>query len=39
MIDRAGWEASLAYLTELGLVPNPVTVDDLIRTDLLPGRP
>ncbi|HUQ44562.1 MAG TPA: ABC transporter substrate-binding protein [Candidatus Limnocylindria bacterium] len=39
LIDRAGWEASLAYLTELRLVPNPVTVDDLIRTDLLPDRP
>jgi NitT/TauT family transport system substrate-binding protein len=38
-IDRAGWEASLAYLTELGLVPNPVTVDDLVRTEFLPARP
>jgi NitT/TauT family transport system substrate-binding protein len=38
-IDRAGWEASLAYLTELQLVPNPVTVDDLIRADFLPDRP
>jgi NitT/TauT family transport system substrate-binding protein len=36
-IDRAGWEASLAYLTTLGLVPNPVVVDDLIRDDLLPS--
>jgi NitT/TauT family transport system substrate-binding protein len=35
-IDREGWVASLAYLTELGLVPNPVVVDDLIREDLLP---
>jgi NitT/TauT family transport system substrate-binding protein len=35
-IDRAGWEASIAYMTTLGLVPNPVTVDDLVRTDLLP---
>ena len=34
-IDRAGWEASLAYLAKLGLVPNPVKVDDLLRTDLL----
>ena len=33
-IDRAGWEASIAYLTRLGLVPNPVKVDDLLRTDL-----
>ena len=35
-IDTAGWTASIAYLTTLGLVPNPVTVDDLVRTDLLP---
>ena len=34
---RAGWTESIAFLTELGLVPNPVTVDDLVRTDLLPG--
>jgi len=33
-IDRAGWEASITYLTQLGLVPNPVKVDDLVRTDL-----
>ena len=26
-IDREGWEASIAYLTTLGLVPNPVTVE------------
>lgn len=35
-IDTAGWEASIAYMTTLGMVPNPVTVDQLIRTDLLP---
>jgi NitT/TauT family transport system substrate-binding protein len=29
-IDRDGWAASIEYLTTLGLVPNPVTVDDLI---------
>jgi len=29
-IDRAGWTASIEYMTTLGLVPNPVTVDDLI---------
>jgi NitT/TauT family transport system substrate-binding protein len=38
-IDRAGWEASIAYLSELGLVPNPVTVDQLVRDDLLPPAP
>jgi NitT/TauT family transport system substrate-binding protein len=36
-IDRSGWTDSIAYLTTLGLVPNPVTVDDLVRDDLLPG--
>ncbi|MEO8272659.1 MAG: ABC transporter substrate-binding protein [Chloroflexota bacterium] len=35
-IDSAGWEASIAYLTTLGLVPNPVTVDGLVKSDLLP---
>ncbi len=29
-IDRAGWTASIEFLTTLGLVPNPVTVDDLV---------
>jgi NitT/TauT family transport system substrate-binding protein len=36
-IDRNGWEASIAYLTKLGLVPNPVKVDDLVNTDLVPA--
>jgi putative riboflavin transport system substrate-binding protein len=35
-IDLAGWEASIAYMTKLGLVPNPVTVSQLVRTDFLP---
>lgn len=35
-IDTAGWEASIAYLTKLKLVPNPVMVEGLVRTDLLP---
>jgi len=30
-VDRAGWTASIEYLTSLGLVPNPVTVDDLVE--------
>jgi NitT/TauT family transport system substrate-binding protein len=34
-IDRDGWAASIEYLTSLGLVPNPVTVDDLVRDDLV----
>jgi NitT/TauT family transport system substrate-binding protein len=29
-IDVDGWTASIEYLTTLGLVPNPVTVDDLV---------
>jgi len=29
-IDRDGWTASIDYLTSLDLVPNPVTVDDLV---------
>jgi NitT/TauT family transport system substrate-binding protein len=36
-IDRDGWVASISYLSKLGLVKNPVTVDDLVRTDLLPA--
>ncbi len=36
-IDSNGWIDSIDYLTTLGLVPNPVTVEDLVRTDLLPG--
>jgi len=36
-IDRDGWQASIAYLTELGLVPKPVRVDDLVTDDFLPG--
>ncbi len=36
-IEPADWAASLDYLATLGLVPNPVTVEDLIDTGLLPG--
>ena len=35
-IDRDGWTKSIAYLTTLGLVPKPVTVDDLVQDDLIP---
>ncbi len=35
-IDTDGWTQSLAFMTELGLVPNPVTVDQLVDTSLLP---
>jgi NitT/TauT family transport system substrate-binding protein len=35
-IDTAGWQQSLDFMTTLGLVPNPVTVDQLVDTSLLP---
>jgi NitT/TauT family transport system substrate-binding protein len=35
-IDTDGWTRSLAFMTELGLVPNPITVDQLVNTSLLP---
>ena len=35
-IDSAAWQKSLDYMTTLGLVPNKVTVDQLISTALLP---
>ncbi len=35
-IDRAGWQQSLAFMGTLGLVPNPVTVDQLVDVSLLP---
>ncbi len=34
-LDTDGWQASIAYMTELGLVPNPVTIDDLLDPGLL----
>jgi NitT/TauT family transport system substrate-binding protein len=37
-LDREGWAASLAFMTELGLVPNPVELDDLIDDGYLPAR-
>jgi NitT/TauT family transport system substrate-binding protein len=36
-INRAGWQASIDYLGRLGLVPNSVTVDDLVREVGLPS--
>jgi NitT/TauT family transport system substrate-binding protein len=35
-IDRDGWQASIDYMTTLGLVPTPVTVDQLISEEFLP---
>ena len=37
-IEPADWEQSIAYLETLDLVPNPVTVDDVIETGLLPAQ-
>ncbi len=36
-IDRDGWSASIDFMTELGLVPNPVTVDGLVVEDFVPA--
>ena len=36
-IDREDWQASIDFLTRLGMVPNPVRVDGLIEQ--LPGLP
>jgi NitT/TauT family transport system substrate-binding protein len=33
-VDRDGWAQTIDYMATLGLVPNPVTVDDLVRDDL-----
>ncbi|MCJ7710832.1 MAG: ABC transporter substrate-binding protein [Chloroflexi bacterium] len=35
-IDRDGWQQSLDFMTSLGLVPNAVTVDQLVNESLLP---
>jgi NitT/TauT family transport system substrate-binding protein len=35
-IDREGWQRSLEFMTSLGMVPNPVTVDQLVDESLLP---
>ena len=36
-IDRDGWTKSIEYMTKLGLVARPVTVDDAVLEDLLPA--
>jgi NitT/TauT family transport system substrate-binding protein len=35
-IDRDGWQQSLDFMSTLGLVPNAVTVDQLVDASLLP---
>ena len=36
-IDQPGWQASLAFMTRLGLVPKPVTVQDLVDASFTSG--
>ncbi|MFL5686010.1 MAG: ABC transporter substrate-binding protein [Chloroflexota bacterium] len=35
-IEPSDWEKSVTFMKDLGLVPNPVTTDDLLDTGLLP---
>lgn len=37
-IDRDGWSKSIDFMTGLGLVPKPVTVDQLVDGRLLPAN-
>lgn len=37
-IDRDGWQASVDFMTDLGLVPTPVTVDGLVSEEFLPAE-
>ncbi|HUP54473.1 MAG TPA: ABC transporter substrate-binding protein [Methylomirabilota bacterium] len=37
-IEPADWETSIAYLQTLGLVPNPITTEDVLETGLLPAQ-
>ena len=36
-IDLQGWRDSIAYLTKLGLVPNPVTVEEVLHLEYVPA--
>ena len=36
-IDADGWQASIAYMTTLGLVPKPVTLTDVVDGNVLLG--
>jgi ABC-type nitrate/sulfonate/bicarbonate transport system substrate-binding protein len=35
-IDAAGWTRSIAFMSSIGLVPNPVSADQLVTSALLP---
>ena len=39
-VDRDGWQTSIEFLEDLedlDLVPNPITIEDVLRDDLLPA--
>ncbi len=36
-LDPESWTKSIAYMTDLKLVPNPITVNDVLQTGLLPA--
>jgi NitT/TauT family transport system substrate-binding protein len=36
-LDEAGWKKTIEYLTKLNLVAKPVTVQEVLRTDMLPS--
>ena len=36
-VDRDGWAESIKFLEARGFVPEPVTVDDVLRDDFLPA--
>ena len=35
VIDRNSWQKSIDFMTSLGLVPNPVTIDDVVVEDFV----
>jgi NitT/TauT family transport system substrate-binding protein len=36
-VDEAGWSKTIDYLGKLGLVKRPVTIQEVLRTDMLPS--
>jgi hypothetical protein len=37
VIDVDGWTKSIEFMKTLGLVPQPVTTEDIVREDVLPA--
>jgi hypothetical protein len=35
VIDRDSWQKSIDFMTSLKLVPNPVTIDDVVVEDFV----